>query len=47
MAPEEAASEERTQLQALHASVGGVDLGSGGGQRGGQNLQKQRHEEGL
>lgn len=30
MAPEEAASEERTQLQALHASVGGVDLGSGG-----------------
>lgn len=47
MAPEEAVSEERAQLQALHAEVGGADLGRGGGRRGGQGLQKQRREEGL
>lgn len=46
MAPEEAVSEERTQLQALRAEVSGADLGRGGGPRGGQSLQKQRHEEG-
>lgn len=47
VAAEEAVSEERTQLQALHAEVGGADLGRGGDWRGGQSLQKQRREEGL